>query len=246
MSSNRPKSDLYGSSEREDALFTGFTDETVQFLMDLKFHNNPAFFHENHDRYVETVQTPFYEMIDDLAPFMKEIDPQMEIRPYKCLSRIHRDTRFSRDKSPYRDHHWFLFRRAGEPREKSLMYYFEFGPDRLSWGLGFWGENRELMDLFRKRMRANPLGTLALIDDMNLPDRNLFMGGSFFKRMEIPPEIPDRLKRWYTAKEMYISRYDPVRQWAFSTRILNEVRKDFTVLSPLYRLLRGFMDELQP
>ena len=130
-------------------MFTGFTDETIQFFLDLKFHNNTPYFHEQHDRYVETVQTPFYEMITDLGEEMRKIDPMMEIRPYKCLSRIHRDTRFSRDKSPYRDHLWFLFRRAGEPREKSLFYYFEFGADRLSWGMGIWGENRELMDLFR-------------------------------------------------------------------------------------------------
>ena len=75
-------------------MFTGFTDETVQFFLDLKFHNNTPYFHENHDRYVETVQTPFYEMITDLGDEMRKIDPLMEIRPYKCLSRIHRDTLF--------------------------------------------------------------------------------------------------------------------------------------------------------
>ena len=41
-------------------MFNGFTDETVQYLLDLKFHNNSDFFHATHDRYVETVQTPFY------------------------------------------------------------------------------------------------------------------------------------------------------------------------------------------
>lgn len=224
-------------------MFNGFTDDTVQFLMDLKFHNNTEYFHSNHDRYVETVQTPFYEMIEDLADDMREIDPLMEIRPYKCLSRIHRDTRFSKDKSPYRDHHWFLFRRAAEPREKCLFYYFEFGPDRLSWGLGIWGENRELMDLFRKKMRANPEGTLALIDDMNLPERKLFLGGTSFKRMEIPAEIPERLKPWYASREMYIGRFDAPWKWAFTDRIIREVRRDFITLSPLYRLLRGCADE---
>lgn len=226
-------------------MFTGFTDETVRFLMDLKFNNNTGFFHENHDRYIETVQAPFYEMIDELAPDMLKIDPLMETRPYKCLSRIHRDTRFSRDKSPYRDHHWFLFRRAAEPRDKSLFYFFEFGPDRLDWGMGIWGENRELMDLFRRKMRANPDGTLAMIDDMNLPERKMFLGGSAFKRMDIPPEIPDRLKRWYTARDMYIGRFEPERRWAFSDRIIREVRKDFRAIAPLYQMLRGCADELQ-
>ena len=85
-------------------MFTGFTDETIQFFLDLKFHNSTEFFHSQHDRYLETVQSPFYEMIREMAPAMLKIDPEMEIRPFKCLSHIHRDTRFSRDKSPYRDH----------------------------------------------------------------------------------------------------------------------------------------------
>ena len=67
---------------------------------------------------------------------------------YTCLSRINRDTRFSRDKSPYRDHLWMLFRKAAEPREGSVFFWFEFGPERLWWGLATWDENRPLMDRF--------------------------------------------------------------------------------------------------
>ena len=54
-------------------MFTGFTDDTVRFLMDLKFHNNTTYFHEQHERYIETVQTPFYDMIEALAPEMRKI-----------------------------------------------------------------------------------------------------------------------------------------------------------------------------
>ena len=225
-------------------MFTGFTDETVQFLMDLKFHNSTEFFHAHHDRYVESVQKPFYEFIEALAPDMLKIDPAMEVRPHKCLSRIHRDTRFSKDKSPYRDHHWLLFRRAAEPREQSLNYFFEFGPDRLNWGMGVWGENRELFDLFRKRMRANPEGTTALLDDMNLSRRRLALTGTAYKRMEIPPEIPDRLKPWYCVKEMYVCKEKADYQTAFTDRIVKDVRNDFRAMAPLYRLLRGYADEM--
>ncbi len=225
-------------------MFTGFSEDTISFFLDLKFHNNAAYFHENHDRYVEVVQRPFYEFIEDLGPAMKKIDPRMEIRPHKCLSRIHRDTRFSRDKSPYRDHLWLLFRREGEPREQSLMYWFELGPSRLDWGMGFWGENREALDLFRKRMRANPDGTLAMLDDLDLAGRGLLLNGSIHKRMVVPPEIPDRLRRWYCTKEMYINKISPDFRKVFSERILTEVRKDFQQLAPLYHMLRGYCDEL--
>ena len=225
-------------------MFSGFTDETIRFFLDLKFHNNTEYFHANHDRYIEMVQKPFYEFIEELGPTMQKLDPQMEIRPHKCLSRIHRDTRFSRDKSPYRDHHWLLFRRQAEPREKSLMYWFEFGPDRLSWGVGIWGENRELFDLMRKRMQANPDGIQALIDDINLGRRKLAIGGVFYKKLEVPAMIPTRLRQMYCAKELYISKINPVYENAFSEKIINEVRKDFTALAPVYRLLRGYTDEI--
>ena len=113
----------------------------------------------------------------------------------------------------------------------------------MSWGLGIWGENRELMDIFRKRMRANPDGILAMIDDMDLPARKLIPGGTSFKKMEIPPEIPDRLKMWYKAREIYVGKYDPPAAWAYSERVLREVKRDFRTLAPLYRLLRGYADE---
>ncbi len=224
-------------------MFNGFTEETIQYFLDLKFHNNTDFFHASHDRYVEDVQHVFYSMIEELAPHMLKIDPAMEVRPHKCLSRIHRDTRFSRDKSPYRDHLWFLFRRAGEPREKSLFYYFELGPSRLSWGMGFWGENREALDLFRKHMRTNPDGTLALIDDMELEKRNLALGGTVHKKMVVPPEIPSRLQKWYLLKDMYIGKVTPDYRIIYSEKILKDVRRDFSALAPLYRLLRGYADE---
>ena len=226
-------------------MFTGFTDETVQFLMDLKFHNSTEFFHNNHDRYVEVVQRPFYELIGDLAPEMQKIDPLMETRPHKCLSRIHRDTRFSRDKSPYRDHHWLLFRHMAEPREKSLFYYFEFGPDRLSWGLGIWGENRELMDLYRKRMRADPDRFLSLIIGMNLPRHHLLLGGTSYRRMEVPPEIPETLRSWYMMKEMYIGKHRPSYRLAFSEQLGRQVLRDFRTLAPMYQMLRGYVDAIQ-
>lgn len=223
-------------------MFSGFTEDTIRFFLDLKFHNYPEYFHQEHDRYVETVQSLFYDFIQALGPDMKTIDPRMEIRPNKCLSRIHRDTRFSRDKSPYRDHLWLLFRREAEPRDKSLMYYFELGPSRLSWGMGFWNENREAMDLFRRRMTANPDGTLGLLDDLALDRHGLILDGTIHRRISVPTVIPARLRPWYCMKEMYIHKLDPDYQMVFSDRILKEVRADFLSIAPLYRLLRGYCD----
>lgn len=226
-------------------MFTGFPEETVQFFLDLRFHNNTTFFHEQHERYLRVVQKPFYALIEELAPDMKKIDPEMEISPYKCLSHIHRDTRFSKDKSPYRDHLWFLFRRAAEPRDKSLNFWFEFGPNTLGWGMGFWGENREVMDRVRREMAARPGDFAALLKKCDLPGHHLALGGSNFKRMSVPGNIPESLKPWYTLKEMYIPRIAPVYRQAYSAGIADTVRGDFLALAPLYQYLRGIYDDVQ-
>jgi uncharacterized protein (DUF2461 family) len=137
-----------------------------------------------------------------------------------------------------------LFRRGAEPREKALFYFFEFGPDRLDWGMGIWGENREMMDTFRRRFQANPHGFKGLIDDLNLDGRNLFRGGTIYKRMQVPAEIPFHLRTWYQAKEFYIGKRNPTYELAFTDQLVPELEKDFLTLEPLYRFFRGIADEI--
>ena len=226
-------------------MFTGFPEETIRFFLDIRFHNNSSYFDENRERYRQEVVAPFSAFINELTPAMLAIDPQMEVRPYKCMARIRRDTRFTKDKSPYRDHLWLLFRRAAEPREMALNYWFELGPQTIGWGLGFWGENRPAMDAFRRRMAAQPQRILDLIDSCGLPERHLAPGGSTFKRLSVPENLPERLLPWYTAKELYVTKVLPEFSWAFDSGIAPRVQGDFEAMAPLYRLLRGFQDDTQ-
>ncbi len=224
-------------------MFTGFPEETLRFFLDLRFHNQISYFEQRREDYVQDVQTPFYDLIGDLAPRMQRIDPQMEIRPYKCLARIRRDTRFTKDKSPYRDHLWVLFRRAAEPREQSLNYWFEFGPQQFGWGLTFWGENRPVMDRFRRELAARPQKFLDTLEGCDLPGHHLALGGSYFKRLTIPEGLPPEAERWYRARELFITRVDPDPQWAFNAKLVDRIWNDYRALAPLYKLLRGMVDD---
>jgi len=224
-------------------MFNGFPQDTIPFFLDLRFHNNATFFHENQDRYQAAVKEPFYALIGALADDVRSIDPMMEVRPHKCLSHIHRDTRFSRDKSPYRDYLWITFHRAGEPRDGSLSYWFALGPEMLEWGLGFWGENRACMDLLRRRIVAEPRYVKSVLDGCGLPERHIVMGGQSWKRMEVPPTVPQYLKPLYLARDVWFGRTDAPPEWAYSPALADRIRDDFHALRPLYRLLRGCVDD---
>ena len=224
-------------------MFTGFPEETIQFFLDIRFHNSISYFEENRERFRQDVQAPFYTFIEELAPAMRKIDPQMELRPYKCLSRIRRDTRFTKDKSPYRDHLWVQFHRAGEPREGGLFYWFELGPTWMDWGVGLWGENRPVMDLLRRQMAAQPQRFQDILDSCDLPGHHFSMGTNSYKRMAVPEQIPPSLRPLYTARSVYFSREDAPLKWAFDARLTDRVLKDYRALAPAYRMLRGIYDE---
>ncbi|MBR3762928.1 MAG: DUF2461 domain-containing protein [Clostridia bacterium] len=224
-------------------MFNGFPQETMQFFLDIRFHNDKAYFAEHKPRYERDVKAVFNAFIDELAPTMQEIDPQMEIRPYKCLARIHRDTRFSKDKSPFRDHLWLCFRRAAEPREGSVNFFFEVGPTTLGWGMGTWGENRPMMDALRRRMAADPKAVEKAVRAAKLKENDFAVFSSTWKRMALPESVPESLRCWYTAREVYVGKQHPDMALVSTPDILDTVRADFIALAPLYHLLRGAYDE---
>lgn len=209
-----------------------------QFAMQLRFNNNKEFMHAHKDEYIRVMRDPFYQLIEDLAPLMRQIDPAMEVRSNKVLSRIFRDTRFSHDKSPYRDHHWIAFRRAGEPRDQSLMFWFEVRVDSLSWGLGFWNENRPAMDMMRRRMLSHPDDLLNLLPTLQGSD--LVISGDKHKRMAVPDEVHPQLRDYYDMKDIYITRRNPKREWIYSEELVARLSHDYELLAPFYQLLRGY------
>ena len=78
--------------------------DSLQFLDDLKANNNRDWFLDNKKRY-EVFKKDYHQLITDFLNAMKPLDPTLEMLEVKnCSFRINRDIRFSKDKSPYKDH----------------------------------------------------------------------------------------------------------------------------------------------
>jgi uncharacterized protein (TIGR02453 family) len=224
-------------------MFEGFPEETIRFFLELRFHNEASFFNAHRSEYERFVRDPFYAFVDAMAPAVRRIADDMELRPERCLARIRRDTRFSRDKTPYRDHLWLLFRRAGETRDTAAMYWFELAPERLDWGLGFWGQNRPAMDALRRRMLEKPAEVLAALRETHLPDDTLKPQGERYARMAVPEGLAPALAELYPLKELYVMRGDVPMRTAYSRDVVTRCSEDFLRLKPLYLLLRRAADE---
>ena len=224
-------------------MFPGFPEETVRFFLDLRFHNESSWFRAHREAYETYVRKPFSEFIEAMTPMVMRIADDMETRPNKCLARINRDIRFTRDKSPYRDHMWMLFRRSGEEREHAVMYWFELSPEVVEWGVGFWGYNRPAMDALRERMMKKPAEVRRVLRQCGIPDETLHIYGDRYKSMKPPAGMSADLAMLYPCKEIYVKRIGVPLGESYRPEIIDRVSEDFLRLKPLYLLLRQAADE---
>lgn len=224
-------------------MFTGFPEETIRFFLDIRFHNESSFFKTHEDEYKQFVKKPFYEFVDAIAPTMQKIADDIELRPAKCLARLRRDTRFTKDKTPFRDHMWVLFRRAGEPRDSSVMYWFELSPEAVEWGLGFWGYNKPAMDILRSKMLKRPSEMLDVLRECRLPSPDILLYGDNYRRLKIPEELPQELEAFFPRKVIYLKRTSVSYKKIYSNELVEMVSADYFRLMPMYNLLRSVADE---
>ena len=90
-----------------------FTTKTLDFLFENRVNNSKEWFDDHRFSYNEFVVKPLAGLVEELTPTMLKIDSSFIVEPKidRTISRIRRDTRFSHDKSIYRDVQWISFMR---------------------------------------------------------------------------------------------------------------------------------------
>ena len=216
-------------------MFQGFTDETFDFFIAIGFNNNRDFFHANHDWYLRAVREPCLALAADLSAAVEEVDDTLERRPRRVVSRINRDLRYSHDKTPYRDYLWLAFGHPGETSAASPGIYFEIRRDAACYGMGFYGENRLLMNGLRRNLISEPRRFL----EKWLPLREEFpLTTRSYKRMKIPEALQPDLKDWYCARDFYVEKELRDFRLLKSPALADEISEGFRRLAPLYRYFR--------
>ena len=216
--------------------FTGFTEDTFSFFMMIAFNNTPSCFEQNRPAFQAHVLTPLKALSNALAPTMMAIDPQMDLRPVMggTISRIRRDTRFTRDKSPYRDNMWLEFRRKREQGHFGL--YFDLSPRGADCGIGVHGLTPSQMTLLRQHILANGARYKAL--HLEVVSAGFSLHGSRYKRTPLRSDDPilmDVVSRKWLAYEKPISL-----QQTMQPALVDQLAEDFRTLQPLYSFFQTF------
>jgi len=226
-------------------LFSGIPREMIDFFLALRFNNNREFFEQNRERYERFVREPLRALAEAMGPTLIQIDPQFDVRPARVVSRIHRDTRFSHNKDPYRDFMWLSWRYTGQATADAMGFYWDVSPEAMHWGFGYYGENKQTMDRVRRRIIAKPREITGLFARCGIPERFTLQGDGY-KRLAVPGEVPEALRELYVKKGFYFQNTAGEQDFdaLFSGAIAENLRRDFLHVAPLYEWMRGrLMDE---
>lgn len=180
---------------------TYFSEETFSFLADLKKNNSREWFNRNKARYTTRVREPAIRFVTDFSPHLSKISDRFRADPRPVggsIFRIHRDTRFSRDKSPYKTALGIQFRHESARTAHTPGFYLHIEPGTVFVGLGIWHPDGGALRKIRGHIVESPAAWKRAIGGKRFREK-LELGGDSLMRPPrgIDPGHPliDDLKR---------------------------------------------------
>ena len=215
-------------------LFPGFTADAFSFFMMIRLNNNKEFFEDNKELFEETLKNPLYALAADMEPFMLEIDKNIDTRPARAVARIRRSTRFTKDKSPYRDHLWVSWRDRSREAEDSAIFTFYFSVefDSMSCGSGYYNAGPKQMAELRKKILLQPELFERIAKKAQAGGFTLH--GDDYVRISPPEELPELCRAYYRKKSFYLDKDLPMEGDNVSPKLPDVLKENYSFLRDMY------------
>jgi uncharacterized protein (TIGR02453 family) len=132
------------------SVFPGFPAEGLAFFSSLQRNNRREWFQPRKAIFEATMKQPMRELVGAVNSAMKNFAPDYVTDPDKAIYRIYRDTRFSKDKTPYKDHVAASFSRRGD--KTGAGYYFAVSHKEVAIGGGIYMPEPETLRAMRQHL----------------------------------------------------------------------------------------------
>lgn len=204
------------------ATFSGFGPETIRFIGTLSDNNTKAWFDANRAAYEEHYLNPAKAFVEVVAEPLQKLIPGIDAEPRVngSIFRINRDIRFSKDKTPYKDHLdlWFW---EGERKGAVSGLFFRLTRDQLILGAGAHGFDPPRLSAYRDAVVDPAKGKALLKIEKTLDKAGLTLGGAHYKTLPRgyaadDPDIARLLKHNALHAAYHIEHPDSLGSAAFS------------------------------
>lgn len=223
-----------------------FSSAAFRFLKGLKQHNAKPWFESHRAEFEREVRDPMRGLIAEMDARFASFAPEITGDPKRSMFRIYRDTRFSRDKSPYKTHAacWFTHRNAdtrvgSEAEGGGAGFYFHLEPGRSLVGAGIWMPPRPMLNRLRDAIAEKHREFVKIVTNKAFVKR---FGGledeAMLKRMPRGFAEDHPAAAWLRFQSFTSGRRLTDRQ-AIGPGLGTTLEKEFRGLLPLVRWLNG-------
>ncbi len=222
-----------------------YENDVLFLLAQNRFNDSRSYYEEHKLELKQKATVPTRQIAEELLDQLSEIDIKMNLNPVKMVSRIVRDTRFSKNKTLYRDCVWCRFMRdKNEWRYHSCMW-FEFSPRDFTQGVAFFRCHPSVMAQFRKTLQdpqkakqfkkaiasAEKFGAIGYVEQ-------------YKREKEGSENIEDKLKPYYNAKEFYFLKSTKELEILFDGSLVSELEIGIKAFEPMYKFLLDITEEM--
>ena len=221
--------------------FQGFDKDCFQFFRDLSRHNQKAWFDKNRPRYETMILGTFRGLLESLRSFVLNLNPDYEVggKTNGNFSRINRDVRFSKDKSPYHANFYCYFFNRKLKRQDDGRLYVGLSGEHVTVGFSIYEGKKHagvLPQVFKPRLERDPTSLGHDLKGKAIAKNYDAYWYRSERRDWIQVEgIPEDLPEWQKASGIVIRRkFSPGFKSLGSPEFLKEIQQTFSELYPLY------------
>ena len=224
-------------------MYSGFSDESFIFFRQLAKNNSKAWFDRNRDRYETHVSGLFRDLLQTLEPSLLKLNPHFEIsgKTNRNFSRINRDIRFSKDKSPYKPNYYLYVFDSRRDRAGDGRLYVGLSAECVTVGFSIYatwckGPEGALETVFRPRFQKQGEHFRRLLYSIIRKKRF----ETYWHRQEkgdliLHPGLPRKDADWLTLHAWIVRRvFEPGSRGIHTPGFAKQVEKIFRELLPLY------------
>ena len=207
-----------------------FPPQAITFLKGLEKNNNRDWFQPRKQAFDSHLKAPMFEFVELINAELLKFAPEHITEPKNAVYRIYRDTRFSKDKTPYKTHLGAMFPRRGLGKDAGAGFYFHVSAKEVGIACGSYAPGPEQLRKLRPFIAENAKAFRA---------KKKLMGqvqGTTLQRIPkgFNPADPAadliKMKQWYWWVEL-----DP--SLITSPQLKSEITKRFKEMAPMIELL---------
>ena len=211
-------------------MFTGFTDETVDFMWGIRFNNERSWFEAHKETYLTQFYQPMRELGDELYEYLRQQRPDAGL--IRKVSRIYRDARRLHGRGPYKESLWFSVEQPSEQWTAHPTFWFELMPEGWTYGMGYYMPKPLTMAKLRARIDRDPK-TMEKLTRALAKQTEFTLDTEDYKRPRSQAPSP-LLEPWYKAKSFSICHSDKLTDELFGRDIVDRLKTGYSFLLPYY------------